>query len=181
MVESLLLLISISLSVSLLFSAIFRNISLIRQCCLPVLVCILSFFFFLRLLRLWLIRQCQSAWACSSNASPQTSAGVLFKALWICGRNRFDSFSLLTPLSYFSCLLFDAKKYIRPFPKKFCYNANISKMFTWFAEWLKLEHFLIASAEEVMFVGWLVCQRDYTKTTQRISTKLGWGMGHGPE
>lgn len=46
MVESLLLLISISLSVSLLFSAIFRNISLIRQCCLPVLVCILSFFFF---------------------------------------------------------------------------------------------------------------------------------------
>ena len=33
-------------------------------------------------------------------------------------------------------------------------------------------------------VGWfvcLVCQNDYTKTTQRISTKLGWRMGLGPE
>lgn len=29
-------------------------------------------------------------------------------------------------------------------------------------------------------VGLLVCQRDYTKTTERISTKFGGRMGHGP-
>ena len=32
-----------------------------------------------------------------------------------------------------------------------------------------------------MSVCWLVCNHNYTKTTQRISTKLGWRMGLGPE
>ena len=30
-------------------------------------------------------------------------------------------------------------------------------------------------------IGLLVCQQDYTKTTEWISTKLGWRMGLGPE
>ena len=31
------------------------------------------------------------------------------------------------------------------------------------------------------FVCLLVCQQDYTKTTDQISMKLGWMMGLGPE
>ena len=38
---------------------------------------------------------------------------------------------------------------------------------------------------EVMFspvsVCWLVCQQDYTKTTENISRKLGWRTGLDPE
>ena len=30
-------------------------------------------------------------------------------------------------------------------------------------------------------VCWVVCQQDFTKTTERISKKLGWRMGLGPE
>ena len=37
----------------------------------------------------------------------------------------------------------------------------------------------------VLSDGWvrvrMVCQQDYTKTTERISTKLGWKMGFRPE
>lgn len=32
-----------------------------------------------------------------------------------------------------------------------------------------------------VFVCWLVCQEDYTKTTEGISTKLGWKMGVSQE
>lgn len=32
-----------------------------------------------------------------------------------------------------------------------------------------------------LFVGRLVCRQDYTKTSQQISTKLGWTMGLVPE
>ena len=32
-----------------------------------------------------------------------------------------------------------------------------------------------------LFVVWLVCQQDYTKSTEQISRKLGWRMGLGPE
>lgn len=33
----------------------------------------------------------------------------------------------------------------------------------------------------VCFVGPLVSQQDYTKTTERISTELGWRMGLCPK
>ena len=32
-----------------------------------------------------------------------------------------------------------------------------------------------------MFVGWLECQQDCTKASQRISKKLGWWTTLGPE
>ena len=44
--------------------------------------------------------------------------------------------------------------------------------------------FFITTAKEVMFsmsICWLDCQQDYTKTTEQISTKLGWGTSLGPQ
>ena len=32
-----------------------------------------------------------------------------------------------------------------------------------------------------LLVGWLVCQQDYTKTTERIYSNFGWRMGLCPE
>ena len=32
-----------------------------------------------------------------------------------------------------------------------------------------------------MFVGLLVCEQDHIKSDERISMKLGWRMGFGPE
>ena len=37
------------------------------------------------------------------------------------------------------------------------------------------------SASVRMLTDWLVCQQDYTKTTERISTKLRRRVGVGPE
>ena len=31
------------------------------------------------------------------------------------------------------------------------------------------------------FIGWVGCEQDYTKTTERISSKLVLGMGLVPE
>ena len=31
------------------------------------------------------------------------------------------------------------------------------------------------------FIDWLVCQWDYTKSSEQIPTKLGWRIGLSPE
>lgn len=61
--------------------------------------------------------------------------------------------------------------------------------FFYFIVFALFQSFFKISAKDAMFlstsvcwpVGLLVCHQDYMKTSQQISTKLGWKMGLVPE